>query len=241
MKEKKLVQEVVTRWRSTHDMCESLREGRTPMLIYDAKYEKKPDGLVNNMYSPVNWAINNQSCAQLAGLASASKTLEVTKGHPTSNLVLPYTFGVMATLEPNVDIVQYWDGKRLKFDELRSEVKTARAAMLEDMEDYWLNLVEHELRLYQTCSFFDPRLKTLQFPLTNDDWRAEAFAAIKADYVMNWAPAVEEEPAPAQGVRPLASHLTLFWQRNNMTSHRMSPSHLRQWAASLISCSQYPI
>ena len=106
------------------------------MLIYDASTEKKPDGLVNNMYRPENWAINNQVAAQLAGLSAASKVLEATKGYPTSNLVLPYTFGVMATLEVGVDIIQFWDGKTLAFNDLRPEVKSARADMLEDMEDY---------------------------------------------------------------------------------------------------------
>ena len=50
LSDKQLVQEVVTRWRSTHDMNEGLREAQTPLLIYDASADKKPDGLVNNMY-----------------------------------------------------------------------------------------------------------------------------------------------------------------------------------------------
>ena len=189
---KKLTQECVTRWRSTHGMCDSLREGQTPMLIYDATFEKKPDGLTNNMYRTENWAVNNQSTAQLASLASASKVLEATKGYPTSNLVLPYTYGVMATLAVDVDIVQFWDGDKLQYSDLRSEVKAARAAMLEDMEEYWLSLPEHELRLYQTCSFFDPRLKRFDFPLVGDEWKKEAIAAIKTDYEMNWAPAADD-------------------------------------------------
>jgi len=198
--EKQLVQEVVTRWRSTHDMAESLREGQTPMLIYDAKYEKKPDGLVNNMYGPANWAINNQACAQLAGLASASKTLEATKGQPTSNLVLPYTYGAMATVAPDVKVVQYWDGKSLEYGDLRSEVKAARAEMLQDMEDYWYHLPEDELRLYQACSFFDPRIKKLKLPLVDNKWREDAFTAIKADYEMHWAPNATEEASDSPPV-----------------------------------------
>ena len=171
--------------------CDGLREGQTPMLIYDASTEKKPDGLVSNMYRPENWAINNQVAAQLAGLSAASKVLEATKGYPTSNLVLPYTFGVMATLEVGVDIIQFWDGKTLAFNDLRPEVKSARADMLEDMEDYWWNLEDHELELYQICSLCDPRLKQLAFPLVEDEWKAKAKAAFIAQYEMNWAPSVE--------------------------------------------------
>ena len=73
--------------------------------------------------------------------------------------------------------------------------------MLADMEDYWHNLPEHELRLYQTCSFLDPRLKRFDFPLVSEDWKEDAIASIKADYEMNWAPAVEgnanDDAAPA--------------------------------------------
>ena len=32
-----LTQDVVTRWRSTHDMCESMRVNMQPLLIYDVK------------------------------------------------------------------------------------------------------------------------------------------------------------------------------------------------------------
>ena len=119
----------------------------------------------------------------------------------------------MATLKEDVDIIQYWDGKILAYGDVRSEVKAARADMLTDMEEYWLDMEPQELELYQIASMSDPRLKTLDFPLVDEAWKEKAKAAFITQYDMNWAPAEsddsdntggpsEPEPETAESSKP---------------------------------------
>ena len=105
--QKKLVQDVKTRWRSTHAMTDSLRENMEPLVLYDVRNPKPAEGFKENRYSLEDWEINNQSVASLHPLASASQMLEG-KNYPTSNLVLPSMYGCIESLSSGVPVRQPW-------------------------------------------------------------------------------------------------------------------------------------
>ena len=76
LSERSLVQDVKTRWRSTHDMCESLRANQEPLLLYDVRNPNAAQGFKDNRLSLEDWSIINQTVALLEPLAAASKNLE---------------------------------------------------------------------------------------------------------------------------------------------------------------------
>lgn len=67
----RLTQDVKTRWRSTHDMCESLRRNQEALLLFDVRNPTAATGFTSNRYSLEDWLVNNQSVAVLAPLAEA--------------------------------------------------------------------------------------------------------------------------------------------------------------------------
>lgn len=72
----KLIQDVKTRWRSTHAMCNSLRINQEALLLFDVRNPDAASGFKSNRYSLEDWLINNQTISVLAPLASASQYLE---------------------------------------------------------------------------------------------------------------------------------------------------------------------
>ena len=135
--ENRLVQDVKTRWRSTHDMAESLRANNEPLLLYDVRNPNAANGFTANRYSLEDWQINNQSVAVLAPLASASTYLEGKK-YPTSNLVLPSMYGCIELTRSDVPVLQPWDGKRIAPKDLRLEVAEARSVLHNDLHRRWV-------------------------------------------------------------------------------------------------------
>ena len=186
--ENRLTQDVKTRWRSTHDMANTLRINNEPLLLYDVRNPNPAKGFTNNRYSLEDWTINNQSVALLAPLATASKYLEGKK-YPTSNLVMPSIYGCIELLHADAAIRQPWDNKLLQPWQLRPEVTAGRAVLYEDLERRWKTELSPQLeRFYFIATICDPRQKGLRFPGVNPGQRASAHAWFEAEYESLWAP-----------------------------------------------------
>jgi len=70
---KNLIQDVVTRWASTHSMTNSLRENMDALLMYELKYAAvASETFLNNKLTAEGWIVVCQTAAVLGGLAAAS-------------------------------------------------------------------------------------------------------------------------------------------------------------------------
>ncbi|KAL1504112.1 hypothetical protein AB1Y20_010522 [Prymnesium parvum] len=185
--ENSLIQDVKTRWRSCHDMCNSLCINQEPLLLYDVRNSTAAKGFKDNRYSLEDWQINNQAVALLTPLATASQFLEG-KTYPTSNLVLPSIYGCLAHLKPESAIRQPWDGKTLLPEDMRPEVQEARQALYDDMLQRWRTNMSDQLRkFYCVATLCDPRHKSLHFPGMTANEKVEAREWFVAEFDSLWS------------------------------------------------------
>lgn len=189
-----LTQDVKTRWRSTHDMCNSLRINQEALLLYDVRNPGSAKGFTDNRFSLEDWEINNQTVAILAPLNNASKYLEA-KVYPTSNLVLPSILGCIHLLKADVPVKKPWGAGVFMPTDLRPEVKEAREKLLADMEDRWVKgIPEWRKRFYFIATICDPRQKALRFPGVNAQDRETALDWFEAEYLSFYS---DKDPACA--------------------------------------------
>lgn len=197
--ENSLVQDVKTRWRSTHDMCNSLRINQEALLLYDIRNPKAAKSFTENRFSLADWEVNNQTVAVLAPLANASKYLEGKK-YPTSNLILPTILGCIQLMKAEAPVKQPWNGERISAAELRPEVREARALLYDDLVDRWItNLPESKKRLFSIATICDPRQKGMRFRGVSAQNRETAHDWFEAEYLSFYA---RNDPACA---RPAAA------------------------------------
>ena len=197
---KNLVQDVVTRWSSTFSMCNSLRENQDALMLYAIKKENvASDTFKANSFSIEEWHIANQSCAVLGGLATASNVLEG-KNYPTSNMVIPYIYGCIFSLQPESATIQLWDGRPIKATDLHPSVKAAREALHQSLRGFWIvDIKPSRLMFLLICTLLDPRLIELRLPLLTAEVKAQAKAAFLAEYALNWAPVKAKEDEGDKG------------------------------------------
>ena len=218
-----LIQDMPVRWGTTHDMCNSMREKMQPMLIYDIKYggPKAAKSFLANRYTTEEWSINNQSVAALQPPRAVTVLLQA-DAYPTSNIVLPCIYGVIAATDPRVAVPLPWaPHEMIQPDDLRPEVAAARQAMHEDFKHIWIDeLPEQELLFMLTCTLCDPRNIAMVFPLVTDELRSTATAAFIAEYLLNWAPAedvnenVENAMEPEEIASETSQELAIIQPRN---------------------------
>ena len=189
LKEKSLVQDVVTRWAATHAMSNSLRENQAALILYDVEKAKvASDSFKANKYDIEEWQINNQSCALLGGLAAATKILQG-KNYPTSNMVLFYMWGCVSSLHANAPTIQAWDGGSIAPSDLHPKVREAREALYQSLRGFWVvDIPRHRLVFLLICTLLDPRLIRLRLPLMTAETRAMATQAFIDEFALNWAP-----------------------------------------------------
>lgn len=201
--ENALTQDVKTRWRSTHDMCNSLRINQEALLLYDVKNQKAAKGFTDNRFSLEDWEINNQTVAVLAPLANASMYLEG-KTYATSNLVLPSILGCIHLLHEDMPVKRPWNTGMYEPCELREEVREARQLLYEDMVDRWVtNLPEGRKRFYYIATICDPRQKGLRsFPGVSAQERETALNWFEAEYLSLYA---KKDPACVAAAAPAAT------------------------------------
>ncbi|KAL1500703.1 hypothetical protein AB1Y20_013350 [Prymnesium parvum] len=202
-----LTQDVKTRWRSTHDMANSLRINQEALILYDVRNPQAAKGFKDNRYAIPDWEINNQTVAVLAPLANASKYLEG-KNYPTSNLVLPSIFGCIHLLKPDTLIKKPWSNEFINPADLRPEVSEARNKLHDDLVLRWVTEMEEaRKRFYYIATLCDPRQKALRFPGVAAQARETALDWFEAEYISHFSgndPACAPARAPA-AARPDAA------------------------------------
>ena len=192
---KSLVQDVLTRWRSTFSAQNSLRENMQPLLVYDVNNADPAKSWQENKFDTTEWQINNQSSAVLAPLAEASTILEGKK-YPTSSLVFAYVYGAIATLAPGTSTMQPWDSQLLHEFELHPAVKEARSALYADMHRRWVTeMEESQWAFYAIACLCDPRFLALLLPLFTPEMRERAYKLFVDEYNMNYAPVCDDSPS----------------------------------------------
>lgn len=176
-------QDVVTRWRSTHTMCEDLRNSQEAILLFDIRHaaSEHAKSFRENRLSIEEWSTVAQLVAMLHPVAAASLTLEG-KTYPTSNLVLPFIHGCIRSLDSTVPVLLPWDAeKKLHSQDLRPEIVVAREALQADLKCRWVDELPKSLyHFFLIATMSDPSLKDLQGCfLLDDDGRSEAHEALK--------------------------------------------------------------
>ena len=214
--EKALVQDVITRWGATHAMANSLRENQAALILYDVeKANVASDSYKANKFTIEEWQGNNQSCAVLDGLAAASKILQG-KTYPTSNMVLVYMWGCVASLHATADTIQDWDGTKISPQDLHLSVREAREALYQSLHRFWVvDISERRLAFLLICTLLDPRLLRLRLPLMTNELKTKAKQAFISEYTLNWAPvkpsvaqdADESEPSEGSQGEPADSNV----------------------------------
>lgn len=201
----RLTQDVKTRWRSSHDMCNSLRINQEPLLLYEVRHQSAAAGFMSNRFSLEDWAINNEVVALLAPLANASQYLEG-KSYPTMNLVLPSIYGCIKHLEIASPVRLPWDGKLVAHADLRPEVQEARIVLYDDLVQRWKTDLPSSLkRFYLTATLLDPRQKSCSFPGITAADKHEAREWLISEFISLWQDKIKSTkkpttPVPAPGV-----------------------------------------
>ena len=239
-----LTQDVLTRWRSTHDMCDDLRESQQAILIYDIRSKNPGDTYKLNKLSHEKWDIIVETVAVLQPCADGSRLLEGSD-YPTSSLVLPTVLFLIRTSDPAEAIIfSFRDGEDsvVPHEDLHPAVQLGREALHVDLKVRWIDGLSYDIkRFYYIASGCDPRFKEFdvaQFPGISDEDREQARSWFRSEYEMKWAPkASQQVPAEtehvptepptkkrsvASGSRRVASLGTMFSQ-NQTTAARAAP------------------
>lgn len=235
-----LTQDVKTRWRSSHDMANTLRINQEALLLYDVRNPKAAQGFKDNRYSLEDWQVNNHAVALLAPLAKASKFLEGKK-YPTSNLVLPTIYGIILHLEPRSPIKLPWNNEILRPSDLRPEVQAARMLLHEDMVKRWkTDMPEERLRFYSTATLLDPRHKALQFPGSTSEFRATARDWLVSEFESLWIAKAAEggDEHSGEGFTVRAKKTHAQYEGASFLDFLDQLSHLRQEAATAEDCAE---
>ena len=105
-------------------------------MLYAVKKENvASDTFKANCILIEEWHTANQSCAGLGGLAMSSNVLEG-KHYPASNMVIPYVYGCIFSLQPESVAIQLWDGQPIKATDLHPSVKAARKALHQSLRGF---------------------------------------------------------------------------------------------------------
>ena len=221
--ETKIDLDVKTRWRTAHNMSEQLVYNKPAILEMDKNPAYKDPGETwgKNKISMTMWDYLEEGAAVLDKAAEASQFLEGDK-YPTSSLVIPMAYALMATSSP---------GENVKFrnraeDELNDEdanpvkvphvhltdkIQTARKLYHEDLLARFDSDVAFDVkRFWFIASMLDPRFKKLKFKndsLLDDDARRMALRLLTAEFNKNFkgkvaTAAPEPNAAPNAAGRP---------------------------------------
>ena len=99
-------------------------------------------------------------------VAEASTILEG-KNYPTSNLVLVYVYGAIATLAPGAATMQHWDSQLLEEADLQEHVEEARSDLYVALQSRWIDDIpfdEWALNGIAALCYVIPALPLSTFP-----------------------------------------------------------------------------
>lgn len=193
--ENSLIRDVCTRWRSTYDMAKCLGTNMFPLLQFDVQHKDPTEAYTKNKLTVGEFEILKQIAAVLWPISEASTVLEG-KNYPTSNLVLVYIYAAIAGLA-DASPTRREDMSFITTDELHMDVREARKNLHAALMARWVTGIDrNQLLFFYIATLLDPRFLALRIPLFTNEMRKEAYAALRNEYAMNWAP-----PAPTETPR----------------------------------------
>ena len=172
----KINQDVRTRWRSSHSMGEQLMANKPAVLEMDKNPTYKDSGEVwgKNKLSFVDWDHIEEGTACLMEAAFGSQLLEGDL-YPTSSLVIPTVFRLMASSSKNHDVYfanrdedEFNDAETnpvmAKHGDLQPKIQEAR----EQLHERLISRFDSDLpmpvkKFWFVAAMLDPRFKKLSF------------------------------------------------------------------------------
>ena len=169
-------QDVKTRWRTAHDMGQQLCTNKAAIMELDKNPSYKTPGETwgKNKLTMTMWDYLDEGTAVLAEAAKASQILEGDL-YPTSSLVVPMVYAIMASSSPLVSVKfrnraddEFNDASlnpvRVSHDELTPKVQVARKAYHERLIKYFDSEVAMTVKKFWfISSMLDVRFKKLAF------------------------------------------------------------------------------
>ena len=198
----KIEQDVKTRWRTAHNMGEQLVFNKSAVLEMDKNpaYKDPGDTWGANKITMHMWDHLEEGTAVLDKAAEASQFLEGDK-YPTSSLVIPMSFALMATSSPN-DSVKFRNRAedelnddtlnpvKVEHSDLTDKMQAARKLFHEALITRFDSDVPRDVKKFWfIASLLDPRFKKLTFKndrLLSAQTRERALAWLKAEFEKNY-------------------------------------------------------
>ena len=213
-------QDVKTRWRTAYMMGEQLTYNKPAVLEMDKNpaYKDPGDTWGKNKISMQMWDFIEEATAVLDKAADASQFLEGDK-YPTSSLVIPMAFALMATSSPSEQV----KFRNREEDELNDEslnpVKVPHTDLTDKMQDarklfheslitrFDSDVPRDVKKFWFIASLLDPRFKKLKFKndrLLSEMMRSRAQQWLKLEFEKNFKGkvAAAEQPDAQPGAPP---------------------------------------
>jgi hypothetical protein len=216
--------DVKTRWRTAHNMGEQLLFNKQAILEMDKNPAYKDPGETwgKNKITMAMWDFIEEGTAVLDKAAEASQFLEVDK-YPTSSLVVPMTFALMATSSPSQAVKFRNRAEDELNDDSLNPVKVPHAELTDKMQA--ARKLYHEAlitrfdsdvprdvkKFWFIASLLDPRFKQLTFHndrLLTDMMRVRARTWLKAEFEKSYkgkVAAAAQPNAPLDGSAPTSA------------------------------------
>jgi hypothetical protein len=210
LKKERLIRMVLTRWRSTHAMSKSIVANKPPLEEYFSVHDEGIDDAGEKFkmtLESVEFRILDQLSSMLQTSADASQILEGDK-YPTIGCVLAVVGMVIESMRPGTDVTLISSGIAMKHDKLEACVRAARAAILLDLQERWVDGIDdHTRRTLLIGSQVDPRFKNLSESAPEfSSWADEAASAFEFELMSRWVPDEPEEEDDAEdSVSPAAA------------------------------------
>ena len=194
--------DVKTRWRTAHNMGEQLVYNKAAVLEMDKNTAYKDPGETwgANKITMTMWDYLEEGTAVLDKASEASQFLEGDK-YPTSSLVIPMTFSLMATSSPD-DWVKFRNRAedelnddnlnpvKVQHSDLSDKVQAARKLFHQSLITRFDSDVPRDIKKFWfLASLLDPRFKKLTFKndrLLTQMMRTRALAWLKAEFEKNY-------------------------------------------------------
>ena len=218
-------QDVKTRWRTAHKMGQQLFYNQLAVLEMDKNPGYKDPGETwgANKISMTMWDYLEEGTAVLDKAAEASQFLEGDK-YPTSSLIIPMSFALMATSSPS-DSVKFLNRAENELnDDILNPVKVAHSDLTSKMQAarklfhealinrFDTNVPRDMKKFWFLASLLDPRFKKLVFKndrLLSNLMRERAITWLKIEFEKHYKGKVaacgsqqEASPDGADGARP---------------------------------------
>ena len=215
--------DVKTRWRTAHNMGDQLIFNKAAALEMDKNPAYKDPGETwgKNKLTMSMWDFLEEGTAVLNKAAEASQFLEGDK-YPTSSLVIPMTFALMATSSPAQSVKfrnraeddlndDTLNPVKVPHIDLTVEMQQARKRFHESLISRFDSDVPRDVKKFWfLASLLDPRFKKLTF--TNDrlltaSMRSRALVWLQHEFDKDYTGKMKAQPdaqpdAPADGAQP---------------------------------------